>query len=102
MARSNRQDLCPVALISLENEQNGGVNGGIIGGVIGGVKLLDERLLDAIKKSPGINTPVLVQQLGESMRTIQRHLKTLCDKNEIEFRGAPKTGGYWKINTKDQ
>ncbi len=28
-------------------------------------------------------------------RTIERWLKQLKDENKIEFRGAPKTGGYF-------
>jgi ATP-dependent DNA helicase RecG len=33
-----------------------------------------------------------------SQRTIERWIKQLKNENKIEFKGAPKTGGYYKIN----
>jgi ATP-dependent DNA helicase RecG len=33
-------------------------------------------------------------------RTIERWLKQLREEHKIEFRGAAKTGGYWKISEK--
>ena len=72
---------------------NGGINGGINGGVNGGVKL-EELIYDAIRKNPGVNAPVLAEMLQKSLRTIQRYLKSLSDTGRVEFRGAPKNGGY--------
>ncbi|GHT23666.1 cell filamentation protein Fic [Planctomycetales bacterium] len=83
------------ALIKNINATDGRVNGS----VSGSVKSFDEKLKETIEKNPGINTPAILQQLGGSERTVRRHLKVLCDNQEIEFRGAPKNGGYW-VNTK--
>ncbi len=82
------------------NEYNGGVrnsNGSINGdngGVNGGVNV-GELLLKTITDTPGLNAPALSKRLQKSLRTVQRHLKALSDTGKIEFRGAPKNGGYW-------
>jgi len=36
-----------------------------------------------------------------SQRTIERWIKQLKNENKIEFKGAPKTGGYWKVIDKE-
>ena len=66
-----------------------GVNGGVSGGVNG-----LEALLLIIAESPGLNTAALVARSDKPQRTIERWLKQLKDQGHIEFRGAPKTGGY--------
>ena len=75
---------------------NGGVKSND-GGVNGGVNA-EELLLKTIAETPGCNTPTLSRLLQKSLRTIQRQLKSLTDKGKIEFRGAPKTGGYWPVD----
>ncbi|MBR4372200.1 MAG: winged helix-turn-helix transcriptional regulator [Victivallales bacterium] len=35
--------------------------------------------------------------IGKSIPTVSRHLKILKENGKIEFRGAPKTGGYYTI-----
>jgi len=60
---------------------------------------LNELILEEILKKDGI----YVRQLAEifknriSLRTIERVLKELTDKGEIEFRGSKKTGGYYIV-----
>ena len=81
-------------LLRLLND--GGVNGGVNGGVrskSGGVNL-EELIYDAIKNNPGANAPIIAVMLQKSLRTTQRYLKSLSDDGRIEFRGAPKNGGY--------
>lgn len=81
-------------LLRLLND--GGVNGGVNGGVrskSGGVNL-EELIYDAIKNNPGANAPIIAEMLQKSLRTTQRYLKSLSDDGRIEFRGAPKNGGY--------
>ncbi len=75
---------------------DGGVNGGVNGGKKpdGGGVNLEELLFDAIRNNPGLNAPNLAEMLQKSLRTVQRYLKLLSDKDRIEFRGAPKNGGY--------
>lgn len=79
-------------LLRLLND--GGVSGGVNGGVSGGVNF-EELLFDAIKNNPGVNAPALAEMLQKSLRTVQRYLKQLSDTGRIEFRGAPKNGGYY-------
>lgn len=66
---------------------------GVTEGVTGGVK----ELLDLIWKSPGQRAPYFSQELDTSVKNIERWLKTLREQKLIEFRGAPKTGGYFII-----
>ena len=77
------------------NMQSGGVNGRNKT-TNGGVNL-EDLLLQTIHKHPGKNAPALAEVLQKSLRTIQRHLKTLSDQNMIEFRGAAKNGGYYCV-----
>lgn len=69
------------------------------GGVSGGVNTESVPLLQLIQAQPGLKTTELVAQTGKSQRTIERWLKQLKDRQQIEFRGAPKTGGYFCIKT---
>lgn len=85
-------------LLRLLND--GGVNDSENGGVKrknGGVNL-EELIFDAIRNNPGINAPTLAEMLQKSLRTTQRYLKSLSDAKRIEFRGAPKNGGYHIIS----
>jgi predicted transcriptional regulator len=78
---------------------DGGVNGGVKsneGGVNGGVNL-EELILELIVQQPGIKAPAIAEELQKSLRTTQRYLKMLSDGGRIEFRGAPKNGGYYQI-----
>ncbi len=60
----------------------------------GGVNV-SEAILAEIKKNPGMNAPAIAAKLTLALRTTQRYLKTLTDDKKIEFRGAPKNGGYF-------
>ncbi len=71
--------------------QNDGANERVNGGVNGGVN----QLLSYLQAHPGKRASELVEPLGTSLRTIERWLKQLKDNDQIEFRGAPKTGGYY-------
>lgn len=65
----------------------GKVSGGVSGGVSG--------MLELLATNPGINAAQLEQELNTPKRTIERWLKQLKEQQVIEFRGAPKTGGYY-------
>lgn len=62
---------------------DGGVNGGV------------NELLQLIQSSPGVQISEVMQKLKVSRRSIERWLKQLREQGIIEFRGAPKTGGYY-------
>ena len=72
-----------------------GVTEGVTEGVNGGVKLL----FNLIQKTPGHRAPYFSEALDTSVKNIERWLKTLRNQGLVEFRGAPKTGGYFvKVN----
>ena len=71
-----------------------GVSGGVSGGVRGGVNTPEDLAL-LVLKQPGLNVVDLVQLCGKPQRTIERWLKQLKSEQKVEFRGAPKTGGYY-------
>jgi len=65
--------------------QSGRVNGGVNGRV--------NDVLDYIRKNQGVNTNDIANALDIPTRTVSRYLKSLGDL--IEFRGAPRIGGYF-------
>lgn len=62
-------------------------------GVNVGVK---EQILELIQSNEGVNTKTIATHFPDMVnRTIERYIKELRDSGNIEFRGAPKTGGYY-------
>ena len=55
------------------------------------------ELLSAIAQKPGLRTHDLAIFVGKSIPTVSRYVKVLKDAGMIEFRGAPKNGGYFAI-----
>ena len=47
-------------------------------------------------KHPGYRANQISEALGIPLRTLQRELSRLKACGQIEFRGAPKNGGYWQ------
>jgi ATP-dependent DNA helicase RecG len=60
-------------------------------GVNGGVNLL----IEIIKSNPGKRTNKLAELAKIPPKTCEKWLTKLRQQNKIEFRGAPKTGGYF-------
>ena len=52
-----------------------------------------DKLLSLITAHPGKRAEHYAQQMGKTRRTIMRYLSQMSAK--VEFRGAPKTGGYY-------
>jgi ATP-dependent DNA helicase RecG len=81
------------------------IDGGVYGGVNGGVNLetvdvvnVDSKaIFSFIEKNPGVNVLFLMNHFEVPKRTVERWVKQLKDEHKIEFRGAPKTGGYWVV-----
>jgi ATP-dependent DNA helicase RecG len=82
-------------------EQNGGfivtlfkgkgVNEGVNEGVNG--------LYTLIEQNPGQRTPFFIEKMKAPGKTIERWIKQLKNEKKIEFRGASKSGGYYKMDT---
>ena len=53
------------------------------------------EIMSLLKEHPGWRVPNLVQAAGKSRPTIERYLRKLREQGLIEFRGAPKNGGYF-------
>ena len=58
---------------------------------------ISKTVLDAIALRPGVRTNEIAAYIGKSIPTVSRHIKALKDSGKIEFRGAPKNGGYYAI-----
>lgn len=58
---------------------------------------LAEQIYHIISENPGVNTPEVSRIVDKSSKTVQRYIKQLKDSGKIEFRGAPKNGGYYPI-----
>ncbi|MFZ2284894.1 MAG: hypothetical protein WAV86_13555, partial [Lutibacter sp.] len=57
-----------------------------------------KTLLVFIENNPGINVSNIKSLLNIPQRTIERWINQLKKENKIEFKGAPKTGGYYKVS----
>lgn len=55
----------------------------------------EQKIIDLLKTKPGLNASEIAESISKSWRTTMRYLKSLNEKELIEFRGAPKTGGYF-------
>lgn len=71
-----------------------GVNDGLIDGVSNGVKIEIIKIVSIIKDNPGVNANAIAESLNKSKPTIERYLRTAKEVGIVEFKGAPKTGGY--------
>lgn len=56
------------------------------------------RLLTLINTTPGMNAKQLAIAIGKGHSTVERYLKLLRENMLIEFRGAPKDGGYFALD----
>jgi predicted HTH transcriptional regulator len=65
-----------------EKSLNEGVNEGV------------KQLYELIKNNPKNRSTFFVKELQTSIKNVERWLKQLKDEDKIEFKGAPKTGGY--------
>ena len=62
-------------------------------GVSEGVKSLYELII----KKPNNRSTFFAKELNTSVKNVERWLKQLKDEGKIEFKGSPKTGGYFAI-----
>jgi len=64
-------------------------------GVSEGVSEGVNALLAFIHEEAGLRAPELARRMSTSRKNVERWLKQLKTQQAIEFRGAPKTGGYY-------
>lgn len=53
-----------------------------------------EQVLQIVKNEPGVRRPQLLKSIKASRATLTRAIVALQAAHKIEFRGAPKNGGY--------
>jgi len=51
----------------------------------------------AVCRNPGIRIPAIVANVGKNTAAVKRAISQLKKLGKVEFRGAPKTGGYYPI-----
>lgn len=68
-----------------------GINGAGNEGINEGIKVL----LSVIVANPGKRANELAGLIGKSVQTVERYIKDLKVRGDIEFRGSKKTGGYF-------
>ena len=56
---------------------------------------LAEQIYALVKEHPGLNRISIAEMIGVDVRTVGRQVSAL--RGRIEFRGAPKTGGYYVV-----
>ena len=83
------------AQVSLDESKVQGESEGVNVGVYVGVNVGVNDLLSYIQSHPGQRAGEMAIVFKLTKRTIERWLKKLKETNEIEFRGTPKTGGYF-------
>ena len=72
-----------------------GVVGEVVNPIDEVVNSIDEVVNEVVKSHPGLRKPELVPLVGKSRATVERALASLIAAERVEFRGAPKTGGYY-------
>jgi len=79
---------------------NEGVNEGVkieFEGINEGVNEGVNEVLNFIRENPNKKAKHISAHLNKGISTIERYLKILKSHDMIEFKGAPKTGGYYAI-----
>ena len=67
-----------------------------------GIKRELEKTAEKIKANSGLRTNELAKMLNKGVSTVERYIKLLKQDGIVEFRGAPKTGGYYFISRKSR
>jgi ATP-dependent DNA helicase RecG len=81
------------------NQSNEGVNP-VFEGVNEGVTKELMKLMGFIGSNGGMRVNELAKAMGKGESTIERYIKLLKTAGHVEFKGAPKNGGYHLINNK--
>ena len=79
-------------LHSLKAQKTAGINhrDDMNGAANGAAKSVQEYIV----QHPGVRANLIAVNLRLPIRSVQRYLQQLRNQGRIEFRGAPKNGGY--------
>lgn len=78
--------------VVLKRKQNNYATNDIVNDI---VNENEQAIIILLRAKPGLNASEIAESISKSWRTTMRYLKSLNEKGLIEFRGAPKTGGYY-------
>ena len=78
--------------VVLKRKQNNYATNDIVNGI---VNENEQAIIILLRAKPGLNASEIAESISKSWRTTMRYLKSLNEKGLIEFRGAPKSGGYY-------
>ena len=78
--------------VVLKRKQNNYATNDIVNGI---VNENEQAITILLRTKPGLNASEIAESISKSWRTTMRFLKSLNEKGLIEFRCAPKTGGYY-------
>lgn len=59
-------------------------------------------IISLLKMTPGLNANEISEHIKKSIPSVARYIGSLKKKNLVEFRGAPKTGGYYIVAKKEK
>lgn len=65
---------------------------GVVTGVVTGVV---KPVYDFILQNQGCRKPLIAEKTNIPIKTVEKHIAKLQEMNKIEFKGAPKSGGYY-------
>lgn len=65
-------------------------------GINEGINELESLILTFLKKKPGAKGYEIAEYIQKGAATTERYLRSLKDKELIEYKGSRKTGGYYK------
>jgi ATP-dependent DNA helicase RecG len=75
-------------LLPIPEDGSEGLNEGLNEGL--------KSVLQIIKDHPGVQARIISEQLNNRpIKTVERQIKTLTERELIERRGARRTGGYY-------
>ena len=78
--------------VVLKRKQNNYATNDIVNGI---VNENEQAITILLRAKPGLNASEIAESISKSWRTTMRYLKSLNQKGLLEFRGAPKSGGYY-------
>lgn len=61
-----------------------------------GINELESLILTFLEKKPGAKGYEIAEYIQKGAATTERYLRSLKDKELIEYKGSRKTGGYYK------
>jgi len=85
----------PVNTIDNTADSNDGIVNDIVNDIVNKKGSVEQVVYELIKEGEGLSASDIAKVIGKSWRTTMRYLDVLKREGKIEFRGAPKTGGYY-------